>query len=209
MVVTIVEGTENRNRLWVYPITDEDGRSGLGAPIKIIDEVRAEFAPVLTEGTTLYLRTDLDAERGRLVSVDLAAWSGGAGLPEFREVIAESEHTLASVDAVGDGFVAVYLVDAQPEVRRFAPDGTDLGRGARVRRGRAGSGRGAGRSGVLRRAVVDHLADRELPASMPRRGRSRRCRTWCRTGRARSSRRRSGWNGSGPPAPTARWCRTS
>ena len=39
VVVAIVEGTENRNRLWVYPITDEDGRSGLGEPIKIIDEV--------------------------------------------------------------------------------------------------------------------------------------------------------------------------
>ena len=127
VVVAIAEGTESRNRLWVYPITDEDGRSGLGEPIKIIDEVRAEFAPVLTDGTTLYLRTDLDAERGRLVSVDLAGWSGGAGLPEFSEVIAESEHTLGSVDAVGDGFVAVYLVDAQPEVRRFTRDGTDLG----------------------------------------------------------------------------------
>ena len=46
-------------------------------------------------------------------------------------MIAESEHTLSSVDAVGDGFIAVYLVDAQPEVRRFAPDGTDLGRGRR------------------------------------------------------------------------------
>jgi prolyl oligopeptidase len=127
LLVAIAEGTENRNRLWVYPITDEDGQSGLSEPIKIIDEVRAEFAPVLTDDTTLYLRTDLDAERGRLVSVDLAAWDSRAGLPEFREVIAESEHTLSYVDAVGEGFVAVYLVDAQPEVRRFDQHGADLG----------------------------------------------------------------------------------
>ena len=127
LLVAIAEGTENRNRLWVYPVTDSDGQSRLGEPIKIIDEVRAEFAPVLTDGTTLYLRTDLDAERGRLVTVDLAEWDGRADLPEFREVIAEAEHTLSFVDAVGDGFVAVYLVDAQPEVRRFGQDGTDLG----------------------------------------------------------------------------------
>ena len=127
LLVAIVEGTENRNRLWAYPITDQDGRSGLGEPITIIDEVRAEFAPVLTAGATLYLRTDLDAERGRLVSADLAAWSDGAGWPELQEVIAESEHTLSGVDAVGEEFIAVYLVDAQPEVRRFDRNGADLG----------------------------------------------------------------------------------
>lgn len=124
LAVTLVEGTENRNRLWVYPIRTEEGRSRLGDPIKIVDEPVAEFAVVSSAGSDLYLRTDLDAERGRLVRVDLDQPAAN-GTPELVEVVAEAEHTLLAVEAAGDGFVAVYLADAQPLTRRIDRDGTD------------------------------------------------------------------------------------
>jgi prolyl oligopeptidase len=126
VVATLVEGTENRNRLWVYPISDESGRSRLGEPIKVVDEPVAECAVLRSEGSLLYLRTDLDAERGRIVQVDLEQ-PPAAGMAEFQEVVGESEHTLMAVEAVGDGFLALYLADAQPLTRRFSLDGTDLG----------------------------------------------------------------------------------
>ena len=68
VVVTIVEGTQNRNRLWAYPIITEAGQSRLGAPIKIVDEPVAEFVVAGTASSTLYLQTDLNAERGRVVA---------------------------------------------------------------------------------------------------------------------------------------------
>ena len=67
LVVSIVEGTENKNRLWVYPIISGE-RSELGSPIKIIDEAVAEFVLAGSDDATLYLRTDLEAEAGRLVA---------------------------------------------------------------------------------------------------------------------------------------------
>ena len=67
LVVSIVEGTENKKPLWVYPIISGE-RSEIGTPIKIIDEAIAEFVLAGSGRSTLYLRTDLDAEAGRLVA---------------------------------------------------------------------------------------------------------------------------------------------
>jgi prolyl oligopeptidase len=120
LVVSIVEGTENKNRLWVYPIIAGE-RSELGRPIKIIDEATAEFVLAGSDAATLYLRTDLDAEAGRLVAVDLDSFKD-SGEARWHEVVAEAEHTLLDAKAAGDGFILVYLADAQPRVIRVSRD---------------------------------------------------------------------------------------
>ena len=122
LVVSIVEGTENKNRLWVYPIIAGE-RSELGSPIKIIDEAVAEFVLAGSDAATLYLRTDLEAEAGRLVAVDLDSFNDSGQL-RWQEVVAESEHTLLDARAAGDGFILVYLADAQPRIVRVSLDGS-------------------------------------------------------------------------------------
>ena len=85
LIVSIMEGTENRNRLWVYPIIAGE-RATLGSPIKIIDEAIAEFALAGSRGATLFLRTDLEAEAGRLVAVDLDDFAESGQL-RWRELV--------------------------------------------------------------------------------------------------------------------------
>jgi prolyl oligopeptidase len=121
LVVSIVEGTENKNRMWVYPIIPGE-RSELGSPIKIIDEPVAEFALVGSDASVLFLRTDLDAEAGRLVAVDLETFSDGGEI-SWHEVLAKSEHTLSDARAAGDGFILIYLANAQPQVVNVGLDG--------------------------------------------------------------------------------------
>jgi prolyl oligopeptidase len=121
LLVSIVEGTENKNRLWVYPIIWGE-RSELGSPIKIIDEPIAEFGLAGSDASILYLRTDLDAEAGRLVAVDLEPFSYGGEISWY-EVLAQSEHTLSDAGAAGDGFILIYLADAQPLVVNVGLDG--------------------------------------------------------------------------------------
>ncbi len=70
VAVTITEGTDSRNRLWLYPLDDVGGRTVLGEPIKIIDEAVAEMLPIELVDGRLYLETDLDAPRGRVVWTD-------------------------------------------------------------------------------------------------------------------------------------------
>jgi prolyl oligopeptidase len=122
LVVSIVEGTENKNRLWVYQIISGE-RSELGAPIKIIDEAVAEFVLAGSDGATLYLRTDLEAEAGRLIAVDLDSFLD-SGQVRWREVVPESEHTLLDARAAGDGFILQYLADARPRIIRTGLDGS-------------------------------------------------------------------------------------
>src|SRR4029453_7334144 len=121
LLASIVEGTENKNRLWAYPIITGE-RSELGKPIKIIDEAFAEFVLAGSEGPTLYLRTDFEAEAGRLVAVDLDAYEE-TGQARWQEVVAESENTLLEARAAGDGFILVYLADAQPKIIWIGRDG--------------------------------------------------------------------------------------
>jgi prolyl oligopeptidase len=121
LIVSIVSGTENKNRLWVYPIITGE-RGTLGSPIKIIDEAVAEFVLAGSQDATLYLRTDLEAEAGRLVAIDLDAFSD-TGQVSWQEVVAESEHTLLDARAAGDGFILVYLADAQPRIVQVGLDG--------------------------------------------------------------------------------------
>jgi prolyl oligopeptidase len=122
LVVSIVEGTEYKNRLWLYPIMRGD-RTDLGNPIKIIDEAYAEFVLAGSDAATLYLRTDFEAEAGRLVAVDLDAFQE-TGRIGWREVIAESEGTLLEARSAGDGFIVVYLADAQPLIFQVGCDGS-------------------------------------------------------------------------------------
>jgi prolyl oligopeptidase len=122
LVVSIVEGTENKNRLWVYPIISGE-RTKLGVPIKIVDEAVAEFVLAGSGGATLYLRTDLEAEAGRLVAVDLDSFVDSEQV-RWRELVPESEHTLLDARAAGDGFILVYLADAQPRIIRVCLDGS-------------------------------------------------------------------------------------
>lgn len=124
VILTIVSGTENRNRIWVYRVLEtEHGQSALSDPIKIIDEPIAEFTFVRSEGQLLYLSTDLDAPLGRIVSVDLNEFAALAEI-RFVEVVGESTSTLLGADAAGEELILSYLHDAQPRMRRFDLDGT-------------------------------------------------------------------------------------
>ena len=75
------------------------------------------------DAATLYLRTDFEAEAGRLVAVDLDAFQE-TGQVSWQEVIAESEHTLLEARSAGDGFILVYLADAQPLIFQVGLDGS-------------------------------------------------------------------------------------
>jgi len=127
LVATIVAGTENRNRLWVYPIETDEAGSSLGEPVKVVDEPTAEWLFVRSVGSRLVLHTDLDAPRGRVVRVDLDRLQDGSGEPALTEVIAQGQQTLVGVAAAGDVLVTVVLDDAQPRLSRYDLDGTALG----------------------------------------------------------------------------------
>ena len=125
VVVSITEGTESRNRLWLYPLDTVDDRSVLGEPVKIIDEPVAEFSYVELVGDRLFLETDLDAPRGRIVWFDVAAPApADGGLPELTEVYRPETDTLLAVTSAGGGLAVATLADVSPRVQILELDGS-------------------------------------------------------------------------------------
>ncbi|MGO9800644.1 MAG: prolyl oligopeptidase family serine peptidase [Candidatus Binatus sp.] len=117
LVVTAQHGTDVRNTLQVA------SPSGGGALKAVISEPRASYQFIGNIGSILYVQTDDDAPRFRVIAIDLAK----PDRTHWRTVIPESRDTLNSTTLVGHQLIAQYLRDAHSAVRRYAPDGKRLG----------------------------------------------------------------------------------
>lgn len=117
LIITQMKGYEATDVLYL-PL-------GQGAtdPIPVFDQWDARYTYVGNDGDTLFFWTNKDAPKGRAISVDLGRNAAGS----FREVVAEAEETLRSVDLVGGKLICQYLRDAHSLVRLHATDGTVVG----------------------------------------------------------------------------------
>lgn len=126
LAVHLSEGTENANRLWMLPVSEVDGRSVVGEPIKIIDTPRARFRFVRADGDSIILCTDDGADRGRLVRADVAAARDGGDL-QLVELVPETADAVVSVASAGEELIIARLVDVVPVITRYGLDGSALG----------------------------------------------------------------------------------
>lgn len=88
----------------------------------LVPEHDATYVFVGGRGSEVWLRTDLDAPRGRIVAVDVRR----RDRESWRELVPESEHTITSwpgVAVVGDRIVVGYLEHALLRVRLFNFEG--------------------------------------------------------------------------------------
>ena len=90
------------------------------APVTpLLTDFDAIYAFLGNDGPVFFFRTNLDAPRGRVISIDVRSPQRAA----WREVVPELDETLESASLVGDRFVATYLRDASSRVRVFGLDG--------------------------------------------------------------------------------------
>lgn len=122
LVLIITAGTERKCLVQARRL-----RGGAaGAIVHVVTEPLARFEPVGVKDDVLFLRTDDDAPRGKVVRADLARMeSGGTGA--WAELIPERDDVLERAHRAGNGFLAVYLRDARHRVLRFDAAGAELG----------------------------------------------------------------------------------
>lgn len=120
LILSYVEGTARQNRIAARRI-ESDGQ--FGPTLEVVPEPNALYTVAGSDGDLLYLRTDRDAPRGRLLAVDLAALAAGGAGTAWRELLPERTEVLTRIHRAGDGFLAVYLDDASHRVYRLAIDG--------------------------------------------------------------------------------------
>jgi prolyl oligopeptidase len=118
LLMGIWQGTDTRNRFFYRDL----GRSD-SAVVELLPDLEASYEFVGNDGRLFYFRTDLDAPRGRLLSIDVTH-------PEksnWKTILPESADVLERVELIGGQIVAILLHDAHHELRRFGLDGQPLG----------------------------------------------------------------------------------
>lgn len=117
LIITTTEGTDRR-----YEVTVLDLQAPGAKPRTIIKGLDYEWALVGNVGSRFYMRTNNNAPRLRIVTIDVAAAD-----PKPQPLIAEDKAIMETANIVGGELIAEYLVDVKSEVRRFDLKGRLIG----------------------------------------------------------------------------------
>jgi prolyl oligopeptidase len=94
--------------------------------VELLNKFDQQYALIDNIGTTFYFRTDLNAPRFRVVSVDIRECKDGV-LTNPKEIIPQAAESLQGVNLIGGRLFAQYLKDAQTVVKMYSPEGKFLG----------------------------------------------------------------------------------
>lgn len=89
--------------------------------ITIVGDSNSDTSVIDTEGTTLYLSTNLNAPNKRVVTTDLSSPTSD----NWQDIIPEQEHVL-SISTAGGYLFAEYMVDAISQVFQYDYSGTQI-----------------------------------------------------------------------------------
>jgi Serine proteases of the peptidase family S9A len=110
VVITTTKGTAAKNQVHVKDLQEPYAMS-----MTIVDKIENDYSFAGNDGPVLYFRTDLNAQKGRLIAIDLR----NAARENWKEIVPESDATLQGAGYVGHRLVANYLRDAHSEIRLF------------------------------------------------------------------------------------------
>ncbi len=110
LIIDVRQGTSPKNRLYYKDLTRPDAQV-----VKLLDDFDAAYNFIDNDGPVLWIQTDLDAPRGRLIAIDTRH-------PErsnWKTVVPQGADKLESSNVVDDLFLLSYLKDARTEVRVY------------------------------------------------------------------------------------------
>src|SRR6201997_3052007 len=108
LVIFVTQGTSPKNRLYYKDLTKPDSQV-----VKLLDDFDAAYQFVDNDGPVFWIKTDLDAPRGRVIAIDTRH-------PEranWKTSVPQGKDKLEHANVINDSFVLGYLKDAQTEVR--------------------------------------------------------------------------------------------
>ncbi len=118
LVIEVAKGTDDRNRVFYKELDKPDAKI-----VELIKNFEAGYEFIDNEGPTFYFKTNKDAPRGRVISIDVrrpveSAWA---------QIVPEMSDTLRAASRVGGRIFANYLKDAHTQVLTFDMLGNILG----------------------------------------------------------------------------------
>ena len=117
LIITVWQGTSPKNRLYYKDLADPNSEV-----IKLLDDFDAQYQFLDNDGPVFWIKTDLEAPRGRLIAIDTrhperASW---------KTIVPQSADKLEHANIINNTFVLSYLKDAQTDVRIYDLDGKFL-----------------------------------------------------------------------------------
>jgi prolyl oligopeptidase len=121
LFVFLNRGTESQNRLFVADLGDPKNPN-VKAPIKpVFEKGDASYSPIGNVGSTIYLITDRDAPRQKVVAFDLAT-------PEqWRTIVPEQPNAIDQIAMFKGGIAVNFLEDVKSHVELYGLDGVSRG----------------------------------------------------------------------------------
>jgi prolyl oligopeptidase len=108
LIITVAQDTSPKNRLYYKDLTQSDS-----PVVKLLDDFDAQYVFIDNDGPVFWLRTDFDAPRGRLISIDIRHPERG----NWKTLVAQGADKLEFANTVNNSFFLSYLKDARTEVR--------------------------------------------------------------------------------------------
>ena len=102
------------NNLFVRDLRKKDAQF-----IQMTSNMDLQYTPVETEGDKIYLYTNHDAPKGRLMVADI----NRPGISDWHEVIGEQQHMMEDVSCINHQFIVTYNQDASNHAYVYTMDG--------------------------------------------------------------------------------------
>jgi prolyl oligopeptidase len=114
LVILSSEGTDPKTRVLYKDLARPDSQV-----VELLMDFDAAYDFIDNQGSIFYLKTDLNAPRGRVIAIDVAR----PQKENWKEIVPQQPETLDSINIIAGRFVASYLKDAHSAIRFFALDG--------------------------------------------------------------------------------------
>ena len=114
LIMSIWEGTRRENGVFYRDLK----REGSGV-VELLSSWDASYNFLGNRGETFYFQTDIAADRGKIIAIDIAKPERAS----WRTVIAEAPGTIDEAHMIADGFVVIYMEHALNQVVYFDIEG--------------------------------------------------------------------------------------
>ena len=115
LIISVWLGTDRKNLVFYQNLEQPNSQV-----VELISEFEASYGVIDNDGDTLWVQTDLDAPRGKVMAIDL----NNGDRSNWQEIIPEAPETLRSVGLLNNQFVTNYLKDARTQIKIYDLDGT-------------------------------------------------------------------------------------
>ncbi len=119
LIVTVWKGTDDRYKIMIKPLKDANGNEVEEELTFLIDNFENEFSFIGNQGQRLYFKSDFNASRKCILTIDLDK----PDRDSWQVIVPEAEQAMTGAALVGDFIVTEYLKDAKTQVKFFDLEG--------------------------------------------------------------------------------------